>query len=56
MGDNPYQLRLMMRESAERTAGVEAVDFMPARGALARLMRALKDLTAGAPAASEVNR
>ncbi|MEO0361340.1 MAG: hypothetical protein AAF322_09530 [Pseudomonadota bacterium] len=56
MGDNPDHLRLMLRESAARTAGVEAYapDAAPARGALARLAARLKSIFAGAPAKAEV--
>ena len=56
MGDNPDHLRLMLRESAARTEGVEAFapDPSPARGALARLAAQVKSIFAGAPAKAEV--
>lgn len=52
----PEHLRLLLRETAERTRGVEAPDFAPARGAIARAFDWVKDRLAGAPAASEAGR
>lgn len=56
MGDNPDHLRLMLRESAARTRGVQAfaADTAPARGAFARLIALLKRLLAARPMTSGV--